>query len=87
METRYTKGANKAMRTLPPVHRKALKAKIETFAAAPNTDLYPWAAKLTGEPVYRIRQGGWRAMLEIVEEGRVLLVYKVGSRGEVYRNP
>ncbi len=87
VKARYTKKANKAMQALPPVHRKALKEKIEIFAAAPDPDLYTWAAKLTGEPVYRIRQGDWRAMMEIVDEGRVLLVYRVGPRGNVYRNP
>lgn len=50
----------------------------------------PYAAhsnvtKLQNRPGFRLRVGDWRVIYEIRENELVILVLKVGSRGEIYR--
>jgi len=45
----------------------------------------PNLTKLQGRSGYRLRVGDWRVIDELEDEGLVILVLKVGPRGEVYR--
>ena len=43
------------------------------------------AEKLSGQEKYRVRQGDYRIIYEIHDDVVVVVVVKVGHRGEVYR--
>jgi len=46
----------------------------------------PGCEKLSGQERYRVRQGVFRIIYEIVDDVLVVVVVKVGHRSEVYRN-
>jgi len=46
---------------------------------------HPNVTKLQNRPGYRLRVGNWRVIYEIEEEELIILVLRIGSRGEVYR--
>lgn len=51
-----------------------------------GTDPHPaGSTKLTGSEHYRIRQGDWRAVYEVEDQTRRVIVIKIGHRREVYR--
>ena len=41
--------------------------------------------KLSGDDKYRIRQGDYRILYEIVDEELVVTVVRIGNRRDVYR--
>ena len=51
----------------------------DPFAENPNV------TKLQNRPGYRLRVGDWRAIYDIQEGELIILVLKVGSRGDIYR--
>ena len=42
--------------------------------------------KLAGREGYRLRVGKWRILLDIDSNENIISVYKLASRGEVYKN-
>jgi mRNA interferase RelE/StbE len=75
--------ARKEVRRLdPPVRRRVIEA-IEALAGDPRP---AGSVTLTGSPGWRrIRIGGYRVVYDVDDRARVVLVLRVGSRGEVYR--
>lgn len=75
--------ARKEVRRLdPPVRRRVIDA-IEGLADDPRP---AGAVTLTGSPGWRrIRVGGYRVVYDVNDRDLVVLVLRVGSRGEVYR--
>ena len=41
--------------------------------------------KLQNRPGYRLRVGDWRVICELQDDQLVILVLKIGPRGEIYR--
>jgi len=41
--------------------------------------------KLTGQERYRVRQGDWRIVYEIDDDARIVRIFKIGHRRDVYR--
>ncbi|RPI58500.1 MAG: hypothetical protein EHM56_01630 [Chloroflexi bacterium] len=41
--------------------------------------------KLQNRPGYRLRVGDWRVIYEIENDELIILVLRIGLRGEVYR--
>jgi mRNA interferase RelE/StbE len=62
--------------------RRRMVAKIQTLASNPRP---VGAEKLSGEDKYRLRQGDYRILYEIVDDELVVTVVKVGNRRDVYR--
>lgn len=85
METIYDDKLIRKMARFPAKDMDKLRTKISAFAADPDTDHHTWAETLTGETAIRIRQGDWRAIVEIDEESDTLWVVTVNKRGRVYR--
>lgn len=75
--------ARKEVRRIdPPVRRRVIDA-IEGLADDPRP---AGSVTLTGSPGWRrIRVGGYRVVYDVNDRALVVLVLRVGSRGEVYR--
>lgn len=57
-------------------------SRIEALALDPRLG----AEKLSGQEKYRIRQGVYRIIYEIVGQELIVVVVKVGHRRDVYKN-
>ena len=84
MELLIERDAAKALIRLPANIRKALRKKLDAFAAAPF-EPHAWALPLSGRPGVRIRQGDWRAILRVDAEAQTVTVLAIRHRREVYR--
>ncbi|HUE95136.1 MAG TPA: type II toxin-antitoxin system RelE/ParE family toxin [Longimicrobiaceae bacterium] len=55
---------------------------ITTLAKDPRP---PGSLKLTGREGHRVRQGSYRVLYEIDDEKRILTIFKIAHRRDVYR--
>jgi mRNA interferase RelE/StbE len=63
--------------------RLRIVAKIAALAANPRPH---GSEKLAGyDDRYRVRQGSYRVVSQIVDDARHVTIYKIGHRREVYR--
>ncbi len=79
---RIKRSAAKENEALPPKDRRRVVARIEALASNPRP---PGCEKLSGEEKYRLRQGDYRILYEIIDTELVVTVVKVGNRRDVYR--
>jgi mRNA interferase RelE/StbE len=79
---RIKRSAAKELEAVPPKDRKRVVRRIEGLAADPRP---PGCEKLSGEEKYRLRQGNYRILYEIVDQELIVTVVKVGNRRDVYR--
>jgi mRNA interferase RelE/StbE len=80
----FTKQAVKALQKMTSETAKLLRLKIEQIAEdpfAPHSNV----PKLQNREGYRLRVGDWRVIYEIQQDKVLILVLKIGLRGEVYR--
>lgn len=72
------------LKRMDPKAAAALLAKADEYAADPTAS-YAWARPLTGRPGLRLRQGDYRALIEIDHGPPVVIsVMNVGHRKDVY---
>ena len=81
---RITRSAAKEIEALPLKDRRRVVTKIEGLARDPRP---AGSEKLSGEEKYRLRQGDYRILYEIVDTELIVTVVRVGNRRDVYRNP
>ena len=62
--------------------RRKVVGRIQSLASEPRPH---GCVKLSGREQYRIRQGWYRIVYSVDDDGRVVLVVKVGHRRDVYR--
>lgn len=79
---RIKRSAAKELEAVPPKDRKRIANRIEGLAAEPRP---PGCEKLSGEEKYRLRQGDYRILYEIVDQELIVTVVKIGNRRDVYR--
>jgi mRNA interferase RelE/StbE len=77
-----TKSAAKELERVPTKDRQRIVAKIRALADNPRP---VGAEKLSGEDKYRVRQGDYRILYEIVDLDLIVTVVRIGNRREVYR--
>jgi mRNA interferase RelE/StbE len=77
-----TKSAAKELERVPTKDRRRMVAKIWTLTENPRP---VGAEKLSGEDKYRVRQGNYRILYEIVDSDLIVTVVRIGNRREVYR--
>lgn len=78
----FKRSVFKDLRPIPKADVKRILKRIDALAADPRG---PGSEKLSGQERYRVRQGVYRIVYEIVDDRLVVIVVKVGHRGEVYR--
>jgi len=79
----FKKSVAKDLRDFPKQDVKRIMQRIASLADSPRP---PGCEKLSGQERYRIRQGVYRIVYEIVDKTLTVLVVKVGHRREVYRD-
>jgi mRNA interferase RelE/StbE len=82
-EVRLTKTAQKIYEKLPVKLRAGIDSCLASLEIAPKNN--PNVKKLKGYPQdYRYQVGGWRVLYEVDEPGKVVNVYDIRPRGDVY---
>ncbi|MCD2177404.1 type II toxin-antitoxin system RelE family toxin [Rhizobium sp. C1] len=75
----YTKLAEKSIGRMQPKRRAAIRAKVDAYARGEKVDI----KKLVGTPLYRIRVGQDRVIID--DKGVVVMVLNAGARGDIYQ--
>jgi len=79
----FAPSARRQLQKLPNEIRVRVAAALSALSAEPRP---PGVKKLSGEEsLYRIRVGDYRIIYQIREKELIVLVVKIGHRGEVYR--
>lgn len=77
-----TRSAAKELESVPTKDRQRIATKIAALANNPRP---VGAEKLSGEEKYRIRQGDYCILYEILDTELVVTVVRIGNRREIYR--
>lgn len=75
----YSKAATKFLTRIQPAQARRIRDKIRAHAAGEPVDI----KRLAGSEFLRIRVGDYRVIID--DDGTVVLVLKVGARGDVYK--
>lgn len=78
----FTRSAAKELERVPAKDRHRIVTRIGALADNPRP---VGAEKLSGDDKYRIRQGDYRILYEIVDAALIVTVVRIGNRREVYR--
>jgi mRNA interferase RelE/StbE len=78
----FTKSAAKELESVPTKDRQRIVSRIGSLADAPRP---MGVEKLSGDDKYRIRQGDYRILYEIVDAQLIITVVRIGNRRNVYR--
>jgi len=78
LETR----ALKELKGLPKDRRELLRGVLDDLEREPRP---PGAKKLSGVDGWRVRKGDYRVLYTIDDPSRLVRVYRIGRRREVYR--
>ncbi len=80
----FTKNATRTLLKVPHDTARLIRIKMERIAEDPFAS-HPNVTKLQNRDGYRLRVGDWRVIYEIQKDKVLILVLKIGSRGEVYK--
>lgn len=72
----------KDLRQIPKRDVQSILKRIEGLADDPRPS---GSEKLSGKERFRVRQGTYRIVYEIVDQELVVMVVKIGHRRDVYR--
>ena len=78
----FKKSVTKDFRLIPKDDVRRILKRIEALADDPHP---MGCEKLSGQERFRVRQGVYRIVYEILDEELVIVVVKVGHRREVHR--
>jgi len=81
-EIKILRGAIKQLELLSAHDYKAVKSKIFQLSENPRPE---GCKKLKGRTGYRVRQGNYRIIYEILDDILVVQVIRIGHRKELYR--
>ena len=74
--------AHRQIRRLPPQTQERVNKTIARLAENPRPS---GAKKLIARNGYRVRVGDYRVLYQIEDGGKVVIIYRVMARGDVYR--
>lgn len=69
---------------LKPIPKADLARVLKRIKSLENGPRGPGSEKLSGQERYRVRQGVYRIVYEIEDNLLIVIVVKVGHRGNVY---
>ena len=72
-------------RDLRPIPKPDVQRILRRVDALTNEPRPPGCEKLSGQERYRVRQGNYRILYEIIDDELVVTVVKIGHRRHVYR--
>jgi mRNA interferase RelE/StbE len=78
----FKQSVYKELKNIPKSALKKILAKVEELGSNPRP---MGCEKLTGQELYRIRQGNYRIVYSIQDNELTVWVIKVGHRKDVYR--
>ncbi len=79
----FKASVTKDFRQIPQSDVAAIVQRIEALADDPRPN---GCEKLSGQERYRVRQGNYRIIYEIVDDQLIVTVVKIGHRREVYKS-
>ena len=74
--------ATKELEGVPVKDRRRLVTRMRQLSEEPRP---VGSEKLSGQGLYRVRQGNYRIVYEIVDHASTVTIFKIGHRREVYR--
>ena len=78
-----TASAEKSLKKIP---KKDLEKVVEAIQVLAISPFPSGCRKLKGEEdVYRVRQGNYRIIYEVIENKLIVLVLKIGHRKDIYK--
>jgi len=80
-QVEFRKSVEKELRTIPKQDQIRILQRIASLAGDPRPT---GCKKLSGQERYRLRQGNYRILYEIVDARLVVSVVKVGNRCDIY---
>ncbi|MBQ9629906.1 MAG: type II toxin-antitoxin system RelE/ParE family toxin [Synergistaceae bacterium] len=76
------KSVDKKLKKIPNPDKARIQQVIDDLEVKPEQlDIKP----LVGREGYRLKVGGWRLLMDINEDERVIFIYTLASRGDVYK--
>ena len=81
----YRKAALKALRRMPAPQGQKMREALSEIARDPYRSRGNQWKPMKGGDFWRLRQGSYRAICRIDDGELVILVLKVGPRGDVYK--
>lgn len=82
-ELRFKPSVAKDLRGIPSADVRRILARIETLREDPRP---PGSEKLSAQERYRLRQGDYRILYNVLDGEVIVEIVKVGHRREVYRD-
>jgi mRNA interferase RelE/StbE len=82
-ELRFKTSVAKDLRDVPKTDLRRILERIEALRDDPRP---AGCEKLSAQERYRIRQGNYRILYEVLDAEVIVEVVKIGHRREVYRN-
>ena len=79
----FSREATKVLDKLPRNVRALVMQKIEAVAADPHTQ-HNNVTRMQGRPEFRLRVQDWRVIYRLFDDRVVMLIIKIGGRGQVY---
>ena len=79
---RIKRSAETELRELPKQDLRRVAQRIQQLDQDPHP---PGREKLFGESGYRVRQGDYRILYLVDDRKKIVEIYKIGHRREVYR--
>jgi len=80
----FARSADKTLRTMPCEMAQRIRERLDRIAADPYAD-HANVTRLQNRPGFRLRVGDWRVIYEVQEQRLIILVLRIGLRGDVYR--
>nr|WP_324257269.1 type II toxin-antitoxin system RelE/ParE family toxin [Cellvibrio fontiphilus] len=79
----FKSSVTKDLRAIPSADIQRILSHIDELAENPRAE---GCIKLSGNELYRVRQGNYRIVYEIRDGELIVVVIKVGHRSSVYSN-
>ena len=81
----FTRSAEKEFDRLPKKIKERVAEAVNLLAQNPYSELLKVKKLKAAQDLYRVRVGDYRVVYEIRESRLIVLIIKIGHRGEVYR--